>query len=156
MSPHAEELLNLYVDGELALDRQGELFAHLAEDRAARVQFNALMAFRLASRQEALPVPPAADAALMARIDEVRRNRPPAAALAEDRRPFRPLRRRVKLGTALAVGGVLVALSALVGPRGPAPEVVPAAGEVVPVETDGGPVYVMLPGVTVEDEDLRQ
>lgn len=147
MTDHTENLLNLYVDGELPLDRQGELFAYLAESRAARVQFSALMDFRLATRVDANPVAPAVDEALFQRIDELRavplRNR------AEDRQPFRALRRRVTVGTALALVALVIAVGALL--PGPAPiETV----RIVPVE-HAEPVYVLLPGVTVEDDTLE-
>ena len=71
--PRAETLLNLYADGELPSARQAELFAHLARCAACRAQFNALLAFRLAARQEVLAVPPAADEAFFAHIDRLRR-----------------------------------------------------------------------------------
>ncbi|MEM1043917.1 MAG: hypothetical protein AAGI91_14980 [Bacteroidota bacterium] len=148
MTEHTEELLNLYVDGELPLDRQGDLFARLAEDRAARVQFNALMDVRLAMRVDANSVAPAVDEALFQRIDDLRAG--PARDRVEDRQPFRALRRRVTVGTALA----LVALVALVGALLPGPEPVETV-RLVPVEY-AEPVYVMLPGVTVEDDTLEE
>lgn len=147
MNAHAEELLNLYVDGELPLDRQGELFAYLAESREARMQFDALMSFRLATRVDANPVAPAMDEALFQRIDQLRAvqqrmGRP------EDREPFHALRHRVTVGAALAVAMlVLVIRSLLPGP--PPVETV----RIVPVE-HAEPVYVIYPGVTIEDETL--
>ena len=86
MTSHTEELLNLYVDGELPLDRQGELFAHLAESREARLLFNALMDFRLATRMDAISVAPAVDEALFRRIDGLRANVQRNAQHAEDER----------------------------------------------------------------------
>ncbi len=147
MTPHTEELLNLYLDGELPLDQQGALFAHLAESRAARAQFGALLAFRLATRLDANPVAPAVDEALFQRIDGLRAG--PARNRAEDREPVRVLRRRVTLGTALALVALVVALGALV-PGPPPVETV----RVVPVE-HAEPVYVIYPGVTVEDDRGR-
>lgn len=148
MSPHTEELLNLYVDGELPLDRQGELFAHLAESPEARVQFNALMDFRLATRMDANPVAPAIDEALFRRIDGLRANAQRTAHRAEDRRPFRALRRRMTVGSALALVVLLLMVGALL-PR-PAPT---ETVRIVPVE-HAEPVYVIYPGLTVEDETL--
>lgn len=149
MTPHTEELLNLYVDGELPLDRQGELFAHLAESRAARVQFNALMDVRLAMRMDVNPVAPAVDEALFRRIDGLRANAQHAAHRAEDRRPFRPLRRRVTVGAALALVAFVLVLGALV-PGPPPVETV----RIVPVE-HAEPVYVIYPGVTVEEDGVN-
>ncbi|MGB3544525.1 anti-sigma factor family protein, partial [Rubrivirga sp.] len=69
----AEVLLNEYVDGELEPARQPELFQHLAGCAECRAQFDALLAFRLGARQEALAVPATVDAALFARLDRSRR-----------------------------------------------------------------------------------
>lgn len=148
MSPHTEELLNLYVDGELPLDRQGELFAHLAESPEARVQFNALMDFRLATRMDVNTVAPAVDEALFRRIDGLRANGQRTAHRAEDRRPFPALRRRVTVGSALALMVLLLVASALL-PRPTPPEKV----RIVSVE-HAEPVYVIYPGVTIEDDTL--
>jgi anti-sigma factor RsiW len=152
MTSHTEALLNLYVDGELPLDRQGELFAHLAESREARLQFNALMDFRLATRVDTISVAPAVDEALFRRIDGLRANAQRTAHGApygaEDRRPFRALRRRVTVGAALAAVALVLALGALV-PGPPPVETV----RIVPIE-HAEPVYVIYPGVTVEDENL--
>lgn len=147
MNAHTEDLLNLYVDGELPLDQQSALFAHLADSRDARVQFNALMAFRLATRMDANPVAPAVDEALFQRIDQLRATQP-LVDRAEDRRPFRALRQRVTVGTALALMALVLVLRALV-PGAPPTETV----RIVSVE-HVEPVYVMWPGVTVEDETL--
>lgn len=147
MTPHTEELLNTYIDGELPLDQQGELFAHLAESREARLQFNALMAFRLATRIDANPVAPAVDEALFQRIDGLRAGQQ-AVGRAEDRRPFRALRRRVTIGTTLALMALVLVIRAML--PGPAPT---ETVRFVPVE-HVEPVYVMWPGVTVEDETL--
>lgn len=145
MDAHTDSLLNLYVDGELPLDRQAELFARLAEDRDARAQFNALMAFRLATRVDALTVPSAVDEALFARIDHLRANH--LGQRAEDRRPFRALRGRVTVGAALAVAVLVIVVQMLMPP--PVETV-----RLVPVEY-AEPVYVMLPGVTVEEDALE-
>ena len=144
-----EDLLNLYVDGELPLDVQGDLFARLAEDREARAQFNVLMAFRLATRVDANPVAPAVDEALFARIDDLRANQHHTPR-AEDRRPFPALRRRVTLGTVLAAAVLAFVVRAFL----PAPAEAVDAVEAAPAET-ASTVYVVWPGVTVEDDTLE-
>ncbi|MEM8559519.1 MAG: zf-HC2 domain-containing protein [Bacteroidota bacterium] len=146
---HPEELLNLYVDGELPFEDQPALFAHLADCADSRAQFNALMAFRTASRQEHLPVTPAMDAAFFARLDQAKRTRPHAPATrAEDRRPFRGLKRRVSMRTTLVLSLVLFAVG-LLSARTPEPEVPPRPVQIV---GDTEPVYVIYPGITVEDD----
>ncbi len=147
MEAHTEELLNLYIDGELPIDQQGALFSHLAESRSARVQFDALMAFRLASRVDMNPVAPAVDEALFQRIDQLRAGQQ-LVDRAEDRRPFRALRRRVTIGTTLALMALVLVIRALLPGAAPTETV-----RIVPVE-HVEPVYVMWPGVTVEDETL--
>ena len=147
MTLHTEELLNTYIDGELPIDQQGELFAHLAESREARLQFSALMAFRLATRIDANPVVPAMDEALFQRIDGLRAGQQ-TGGRAEDRRPFRALRRRVTIGTTLALMALVLVIRTLL--PGPAPT---ETVRFVPIE-HVEPVYVMWPGVTVEDETL--
>jgi hypothetical protein len=112
------------------------------------VQFNALMDFRLATRMDANPVAPAVDEALFRRIDGLRANTQRTAKRAEDRRPFRALRRRVTVGSALALVALLLMAGALL-PRPTPPETV----RIVPVE-HAEPVYVIYPGVTVEDDTL--
>lgn len=94
--PDAEVLLNEYVDGELPTDRQPDLFGHLAACADCRAHFDALLAFRLAVRQEPLAVPAAADAALFARLDRARRATREAPNRRVDRAPLGgALRRRV-------------------------------------------------------------
>lgn len=136
----AETLLNLYIDGELPLDRQGELHAHLAACAGCRVQFNALMAFRLAVRQDPLTLPPAADERFLARLDGLRRARttePPPQV-----RPRRLLRARVKT-QALAVAAVLAVIFGawLATPPPPVP---------VPEPEPPDELIIQLPAVTVE------
>jgi anti-sigma factor RsiW len=132
-------LLNLYVDGELPLDRQGELHAHLAGCAACRVQFNALMAFRLAVRQDALALAPAADERFLARIDALRRTR--GEARPDRARPRRLIRDRVKTqGLTLAA-----VLAVVVGAWLATPEPAPAPEPEPPNE-----LIIQLPAVTVE------
>ena len=148
LSDDAEVLLNEYVDGELDRARQPDLFAHLAACADCRAQFDALLAFRLAVRQEPLAVPPAVDADVFARLDRSRR----AGRRAPDRRAERSpvgtaLRRRVSVGLALAVAGVAVFLGATFAEDPPAP---PPEDRVVETFLDDGPLYLLDPGVSVE------
>ena len=150
LNEEAEVLLNEYVDGELEHGRQPALFAHLADCADCREQFDALLAFRLAVRQEPLAVPATADAALFARLDGARR----AGRRAPDRRAERAplggaLRRRVSVGLALAVAAVAVVAGSVLTPS---PEPAEAAPEDRVVETflDDGPLYLLDPGVSVE------
>ncbi|MEM8599486.1 MAG: zf-HC2 domain-containing protein [Bacteroidota bacterium] len=147
-----EALLDLYVDGELSFADQPALFAHLADCAACRAQFNALMAFRVAARQEHLPVTPSMDAAFFARLDQAKRARPhPAATRAEDRQPFRGLERRVSVRTALVFSLVLFAVGLLFArPVDPEPAAVPV--RVVETEDPAEALYVIYPGITIEDE----
>ena len=149
----AEMMLNEYVDGELDAARQPALFGHLAGCADCRAQFDALLAFRLAARQEALLVPPSADAALFARLDDLRRT----ARRAPDRRAERAplggaLRRRVSVGAMLAVAGLAVVIGSVLAPR-PAAE--PQTERVVEAVLADGMLYLMDPGVTVEAERDR-
>ena len=142
----AEALLNEYVDGELDHARQPALFAHLAACADCRDQFDALLAFRLAARQEPLAVPASADAALFARLDDVRR----ASRRAPDRRAARgpwggALRRRVSVRALLAVAVAAVVVGTVLAPR-PVP---PPAERVVETALPDGMLYVIDPGVTV-------
>lgn len=159
--PRAETLLNLYADGELPSARQAELFAHLARCAACRAQFNALLAFRLAARQEVLAVPPAADEAFFAHIDRLRRAAHPAPERAAERRFFGDaLRRRVPLGVALVVAVVLVALGFLARP---APQAGAAAGaeaaappfRLTEVVLDDGNALYVMDNITVEGKQGR-
>lgn len=147
-----EALLDLYVDGELPFADQPTLFAHLADCAVCRAQFNALMAFRVAARQEHLPVTPSMDAAFFARLDQAKRTRPHAPATrAEDRQPFRGLRRRVSIRTALVFSLVLFAIGLLSAQPGETESPrVPA--RVVETADPAEALYVIYPGITVEDE----
>lgn len=140
----AEVLLNEYVDGELDPARQPELFGHLAACAGCRARFDALLAFRLAARQEPLTVPATADVALFARLDKVRRQ----SRRAPDRRADRSalggaLRRRVSVGAMLAVAMLAVAVGTVLAPT-------PAADRVVEAVLADGSLYLIDPGVTVE------
>ena len=70
-----EESVHLFLDGELALGAQPDLFSHLAACWACRAVMNAMMEFRRMSRQEVIHVPPAADEAVLARLEQSKRRR---------------------------------------------------------------------------------
>ena len=142
----AEALLNEYVDGELHAADEPELFAHLAGCPACRETFSTFLAFRLAVRAEPLGVPPAADAALFARLDRLRAQ--PAADRAADRAPLAgALRRRVSVGAALALAVVAVGIGLAVRPAAPAE---PGPAEFTTTVLADGALYLIDPGVTVE------
>lgn len=144
----AEVLLNEYLDGELDPARQPELFGHLAACAACRSQFDAMLTFRLAARQEPLPVPATADAALFARLDRVRRTSRQMPDRRADRAPLGgALRRRVSVGAMLAVAGLAIVVGSVL-----APSPAPAAPQERVVETvlRDGALYLIDPGVTVE------
>ncbi|MDX1438633.1 MAG: zf-HC2 domain-containing protein [Rubricoccaceae bacterium] len=153
---HAENLLNLYVDGELASSEEADLFAHLSTCAACRTQFNTLFAFRLAARQENLDVPPAADEAFFARIDQLRRVSRPAPDRVTDRRQLTVVRRKrfayasvAAVALFVAAFGWSVRTSTIVEPAAP-------AYQVTETVIDDGALYVISPGLTVEDEKLAQ
>ena len=148
----AEILLNEYVDGELNPARQPDLFAHLATCADCRSQFDALLAFRLGARQEALAVPATADAALFARLDGLRRstNRRAAPDRRADRAPLGgALRQRVSVGAMLAVAAVAIVVATVLSPTE-----TPAAPQerVVEAVLEDGSLYLIDPGITVEAE----
>lgn len=157
IDPSAERLLNGYIDGELSSSSQAELFAHLATCAECRVQFNALLAFGLAARQEAFLVPPAADEAIFARIDRLRRASHPAPDRAAERRIFGDtLGRRVTLGTTLLVAMVVAVLGVVIQSNRFSPDVAPPPMYRVTetVTSDGNALYVIDPGVTVEERKI--
>ena len=144
----AEVLLNEYVDGELDPARQPALFGHLAACAGCRAQFDALLAFRLAARQEPLAVPASADAALFARLDRVRRQSPRARMRRADRSALGgALRQRVSVGAMLAVVCVAAFLGSVLASDAATP---PPDERVVEAVLEDGSLYLIDPGVTVE------
>ena len=144
----AEILLNEYVDGELDPARQPDLFGHLATCAGCRAQFDALLAFRLAARQEPLAVPASVDAALFARLDRVRRKPSRIRARRADRSALGgALRQRVSVGAMLAVVCVAAFLGSVLASD--TPQAAPDERVVEAVLEDGS-LYLIDPGVTVE------
>lgn len=153
---HAEEFLNQYIDGELSSSDESRLFAHLSTCTACREQFNSLFVFRLAARQETIEVPPAADEAVLARIDQLRRAGQPAPDRStETRSPVRLYDRRFAFASAAAVAlfvavfGWSVHTATLVEPEEP-------VFQLTETVIQDGALYVISPGVTVEETKLAQ
>ncbi len=155
-----EELLYAYADGELETAVQPELFAHLSQCQTCRRALDAVMAFRMLSRSESLAVPPIADAALMARLDVLKKRE-------EGNDQTHTLWERslhVGLGRA-AVALVIVFLLGAGWARLPTENPVPlVSASQENVEPVGGqelfwrvePVYVFYPGLTIEAPKSEQ
>ncbi|MEM6326911.1 MAG: zf-HC2 domain-containing protein [Bacteroidota bacterium] len=155
--PDAEALLYEYLDGELAPAREPDLFGHLATCADCRRQFEAMLAFRLAVRQEPLAVPPALDQKVMARLDESRRRTHRRPDRRADRAPLAgALRRRISVGAAMAVALVAVGLAALVPPPAAADEPSPDSIRLARIYLEDGPLYVIEKEVTVEADRVVQ
>ena len=151
----AEMMLMEYVDGELDAGHQPALFGHLAACAECRAQFDALLAFRLAARQEPLVVPASADAALFARLDDQRRTARRTPDRRADRAPLGgALRRRVSVGAMLAVAGLAVVIGSVLAPREEA-AAEPPRDRVVEAVLEDGTLYLIDPGVTVEAPRAR-
>ena len=153
--PLAEAMLNLYADGELEPARVPVLEAHLAACPACQAQLDATLAFRRALREEPLSVPAAVDAAILARATAARRRPAPytAARRAESRQPLASVRRRRQAGGWVAIGVVLaVAFGTWLARPEPAPAV-PIVQQRQEAETlETAPVFVIYPGLTVEED----
>jgi anti-sigma factor RsiW len=168
----AERRLNLFLDGELPSAEDAALFGHLAACADCRAQLSALMAFRRVIREEPLVVPPAADEGFLARLADARDAERLYAPYPPERlpvplpaRPTRRLstavltRRRVPMSAAAFAACVLFVLGLLAGtprevPMGPVlpgPDLARiSSGVVETVADDGGVVYLITPGVTVQ------
>jgi anti-sigma factor RsiW len=141
----AERRLNEFVDGELAPAEQPELFGHLAACADCRAQFDALLAFRRAVRDEPLVLPPAANTAVLARLDRLRRTSARARARRAERSPLAgTLHRRVSLGAALMVTLAVAAMGLAIGrPQPPAPEPARQGPRVVQAVDAGGALFLL-------------
>ena len=160
-TPNPEEshwglLVGEYVDGELSGDGQAGLFRHLAECADCRATLESVLAFRRFSRSEPMHVPPTCDAALMARLDVLKRRD-------EERVDSGSLWDRtmhVGMGrAAAAVIGVFLLGAGLARPTNEIPLApnISVGQESVEFRPAGTywrvePVYVFYPGVTVEAE----
>ena len=148
-----EEHVHAFLDGELPVERHGEVFSHLADCAACRETFNSVLRFRQMSRQEHLPVPPSVDEGFFRRLEQhkIQNDRRDRAA---DRRPLWQRRRLISVRTALLTGGLLIGLGLLV-PSAPnhAVQNFMVRGETERVEFRDV-IYVIYPGVTVEATKL--
>ncbi|MEZ4701346.1 MAG: zf-HC2 domain-containing protein [Rhodothermales bacterium] len=154
----ALEALNLFVDGELGLNEQGPLFAHLAECVSCRRDLEHIMRFRRMSRSEHLVVPPSVDDGFFKKLDalrvsSIRHNR------ADDRRSVWQRKAPVSFRAAV-ITAVLVFLTGLLFPSNTPdyarPGYVVGADETIEfpdvslTPTALATLYVFYPGVTVE------
>ncbi len=153
---YLEEALNHYVDGELPLDRQAALFAHLASCEHCRLLLDSIINFRRAGRQEYIAVPTAVDDAFFKRLAHRKISGERIDREAE-RRPLWLVRGPVSVRSAVAAAVVLFVLGLLVPVYAPPPfpvRSVEATEERVEfpdrVQSSSEMVYVIYPGVTVE------
>ncbi len=149
-----ERLLNLYVDGELSSEGQVELFAHLSSCSGCRRQFNGLLAFRLAARQDTFLVPPAADQALFARIDRLRRTPRAVAERVAEGGLFGARSRRHKPTRAVLLAAVVLVGFALAVWSNRIDELPAQTYHVTEAVMDDGALYVIGPGLMVVDKKL--
>lgn len=152
----AEEHLNLFLDGELPLDQQEDLYAHLARDRNARSFMDHVMLFRRMSRQEYIEVPPAADDAFFRRLDALKRSGERVDRFVE-REPLWNTRRPVSLKTAVAavvavfmIGWFLPAMSDSTETAFLAQEEERVAFDIPQTRVMQSYIYVFEPGLTIE------
>ena len=151
--PDAEMLLNEYLDGELDIAREPDLFGHLATCGGCRRQFEAMLAFRLAVRQEPLAVPPALDQRVLARLDQTRRLTIRRPNRRVDRAPLASaMRQRVPVGVALAVAVIAVFVAAMLPTSASTASDTASSVRLARVTLDDGPLYVIEHAVTVEAE----
>jgi predicted anti-sigma-YlaC factor YlaD len=156
-----EELVNQFVDAELATAEQPRLFAHLAECETCRQLLDAAMLFRRQIRAERSAIPPEVDAAFMTLLEKKRKENVVEDALHE-RRPVWRRNIYISRGSAallvvlfIAIGFTLPRVSSMdhtvpvvIGHQEfvqiPEPE---AGSEFIPEQ-----VFVFYPGVTIEGE----
>ena len=153
-----EEALTLYVDGELALEEQPALFAHLATCAACRRTLAGVLEFRRLSRQETIAVPPAVDDAILGRLAK-RKTALERVDRAADRRPLWQARAPVSLRAAAVVALVVFCLGLLLPHPATPPPPSPPTSEVTVEEERvrfqervrvAEAVYVIYPGLTIE------
>lgn len=145
-----DEALNLYIDGELPVEKQAELFHHLASCEPCRRFMGAMMEFRRMSRCECLTVPSALDDAFFKVLDKSKQRSRRRDRYA-DRRPLWQVRGTVSLraGLLFAVllfgAGLLFPHNAGMQPKERL-ELYKGAGEL----TNQHVMYVFYPGLTIE------
>ncbi|MEM8485460.1 MAG: anti-sigma factor [Bacteroidota bacterium] len=94
----AIEALHAFLDGELSVADQSDLFAHLAVCGDCRQELEGVMKFRRMSRTENLTVPPSLDAAMFKRL---RKHKTMMTRIdrADDRRPLWNAKTAISLRT---------------------------------------------------------
>lgn len=109
------EQLSVYLDGELALEQQSDLFAHLSTCNACRETMDAVLHFRRLSRQETLQVPASVDEAFFKRLAE-QKNKADKLKVerAVDRAPLWKLQKPVSLGAAILATALVFVVGLLV------------------------------------------
>lgn len=141
-------MLNRYVDGQLAVERQATLFEHLAGCASCRQQLEAVLTFRRMSRQERLAVPPAADETFLERLSQRRQADRDSASRTTDRKPLWLWQAPVSLRAA-AAALMLVFMVGLLLPTN--------ISQSVPSQIEPAPqpeaVFIFYPGLTVKASD---
>ncbi|MFK7846896.1 MAG: anti-sigma factor [Rhodothermales bacterium] len=164
----AIEALHTFLDGELPVEDQSGLFAHLAACSNCRQELEGVMKFRRMSRSENLTVPPSLDAAMFKRLQK-HKVMMKKIDRAEDRRPLWNTKAAVSL-RATVVTAMLVFLtgllipannlngyseSGIVSPVYGAEGVVTGSDEFIEFTdldflSNTSTIYVFYPGLTVE------
>jgi len=96
-----EENLNLYLDGELPLEKQSDLYGHLADNRESRAYMDNVMLFRRMSRQEHISPPQVADDRFFERLALLKESNEKYDRF-EDREPLWNAKRPVSVRAAIA------------------------------------------------------
>lgn len=158
-----EEDLNLYLDGELPVDRQGALFEHLANCTECRARMDSVMEFRRLSRQEYITVSPQVDDAFLERLARLKKSND-RYDRTEDRRPLWSARRSVSVGaavlaiTAVFVIGLMLPVAGEPGTAEPTVQFIEERVEFEDIRSEirESPIYVFVPGLTVEANRLDE
>lgn len=149
-----EEALNLFLDGELPMEAQTALFAHLTDCQTCHHRLDVVLRFRRMSRQEVLVVPPAVDEVFLQRLARLkaRKRREEREAA---RKRLSPMHIAVPLYLTLVfvifvffMGMYVQAMQTASAPAPAAPLVNTPAPKPVVRE----PLYLIYPGPTVEAE----
>jgi len=155
----ALEALHAFLDGELPVSSQSDLFAHLASCSSCRAELEGVMKFRRMSRMENLTAPPSLDAALFRRLQK-HKALMKKIDRAEDRRPLWNARAAVSL-RATVVTAMLIFLTGLLIPSNDQNELIVTGGTVtgtdefiefadLDIRSNVSTVYVFYPGLTIE------
>lgn len=153
-----EEDLNLYLDGELPVDVQADLFSHLSGCSQCREVMDSVLMFRRMSRQEYVVLPPAADDEFFKRLARIK-NAGERQNRSEEREPLWNSRRSVSIKSAVFAVFAVFILGLLL-PRTEGPEMMTALvefeEELVDLDREVKPqvlqsyIHVFVPGLTVE------